>query len=98
MSLSLIALAVSLGGVAQLTIDRPFLIAASKETARVTVRFVGDDGRPVDAKQPELTVSTGTVTELRPLGYGEFVATYSPPAEPYPDLAIFRAQAGALEG
>jgi hypothetical protein len=63
------------------------------ETASATLRIVatGDDGRPLDVAPPTLTVSTGAIGAPGRIGPGVWTATFSPPKDAWPHVAIVAA-------
>jgi hypothetical protein len=77
------------GQVVELRSDKPSVTAPT--SARIEVRVLDDAGRPVSDASVTLTVNVGSVTEPAPTGDGAFSATYQPPSQEGPQVAIFHA-------
>jgi hypothetical protein len=69
--------------------DKPFV--ASQDSAQVELSVLDDAGRPLRDAQVELTVNVGSVTEPTPTPDGSFSATYRPPSQEGPQVALIHA-------
>ncbi|MBN1208196.1 MAG: hypothetical protein JXB05_25260 [Myxococcaceae bacterium] len=97
-TLTLVVLTVT-GQVVALRSDKPSV--AAEDSARIEIRALDGEGRPLRDAQVSLTVNVGSVTEPTPLEDGTFSATYRPPAQEGPQVALFHAtlkQGGASAG
>lgn len=63
------------------------------ETASATLRIIAtdDDDRPLDVAPPTLTVSTGAIGTPARVGPGVWTATFTPPKDAWPHVAIVAA-------
>ncbi len=69
--------------------DKPFV--TSGESARIELSALDDSGRPVRDIQVSLTVNIGSLTEPVLTPDGTFTATFQPPAQEGPQVALFHA-------
>jgi hypothetical protein len=69
--------------------DKPFV--TSRESARIELRVLDDNGRPLRGARVSLSVNVGSVTEPVASKDGALVATYRPPAQEGAQVALFHA-------
>ncbi|WP_224242845.1 hypothetical protein [Hyalangium gracile] len=69
--------------------DKPFV--TSEDSAQVEVSVLDDSGRPLRDAQVSLTVNIGSLTEPVPSQDGTFTATYKPPSQEGPQVALLHA-------
>jgi hypothetical protein len=65
------------------------LVLGADASATLTLSAPDLLGQPAVPGDLEVRVSSGTVSELVPLGGGRLTARYTPPAQNYPHLALF---------
>jgi len=69
--------------------DKPFV--TTEESARIELSALDDSGRPLRDAQVSLTVNVGSLTEPVPTQDGTFTATFQPPSQEGPQVALFHA-------
>jgi len=69
--------------------DKPFVTA--EESAKIELSALDDSGRPLRDAQVSLTVNVGSITEPVPTQDGTFTATFQPPSQEGPQVALFHA-------
>lgn len=69
--------------------DKPFV--TTEESAKIELSALDDSGRPLRDAQVSLTVNVGSITEPVPTQDGTFTATFQPPAQEGPQVALFHA-------
>jgi hypothetical protein len=79
------------GGIS-LSADPPRLLPAAEARAHLSIEV------PAGTGQPRLSVSVGTIENLRAAGPGRFTAEYVPPDETIPQVALIGAVADGQSG
>ncbi|PTL75763.1 hypothetical protein [Vitiosangium sp. GDMCC 1.1324] len=69
--------------------DKPFV--TSEDSAQLELRVLDEAGRPLSDARVSLSVNAGSVTEPAPAQDGTFHATYRPPSQQGPLVALFHA-------
>jgi hypothetical protein len=69
--------------------DKPFV--TSGESVRIELSALDESGRPVRDAQVSLSVNVGSVTEPVASQDGTFTATFQPPTQEGPQVALFHA-------
>jgi hypothetical protein len=77
------------GQVVELRSDKPSV--TPQESARIEVRVLDGAGRPVRDAEVSLTVNVGSLTEPAPTEDGWLSATYQPPTQEEPQVAVLHA-------
>lgn len=99
MSAATLTLMVLLAGhTVELRSETPF--ATPRDSVRVQLRVLDEAGRPLRDANVSLTVNVGSVTEPTATRDGALAATYRPPTQEGPQVALFHAvvRSGAAAG
>lgn len=97
-TLTLVVLTLT-GQAVALRSDKPSV--TSQDSARIEIQALDAAGRPLRDAQVSLTVNVGSVTEPVSTQEGTFSATYRPPTQEGPQVALFHAtlkQGGTSSG
>src|SRR3712207_6593416 len=96
-TLTLMVLALA-GHTVELRSETPF--ARPRDSVRIQLQVLDEAGRPLRDASVSLTVNVGSVTEPTVTREGALTATYRPPAQEGPQVALFHAvvRSGAAAG
>ncbi|MFY0564204.1 hypothetical protein ACN28E_10165 [Archangium lansingense] len=86
------------GHTVELRSETPF--ATPRDSVRIQLQVLDEAGRPLRDASVSLTVNVGSVTEPTATQEGALAATYRPPAQEGPQVALFHAvvRSGAAAG
>jgi len=71
-----------------LTMNPPQLVLGQDATATLNISLSGGPSQPLDGVDLDIRASAGTVANVTHLGGGKFTALYTPPPQPFPQLAL----------
>ena len=64
------------------------LVLGQDSSASLNIALAGGPSQPLEGVELDVRASAGTVTNVTHLGGGKFTALYTPPAQPFPQLAV----------
>lgn len=78
----------SLAQMVTITASPATLVLGQDSSASLNIALAGGPSQPLDGVELDVRASAGTVTNVTHLGGGKFSALYTPPAQPFPQLAV----------
>lgn len=64
------------------------IVLGQDSSATLNITLSGGPSQPLDGVELDVRASAGTVANVTHLGGGKFTALYTPPAQPFPQLAL----------